>query len=476
MKPEDIKALVEEQRRFFSSGATRELGFRREQLENLRGMIARNRDKIQSAVRDDLRKPPFEMFASEIAMLFAEIDYALKRLDCWARPARVSLPPFLFGASGYVYPEPYGVALIMAPWNYPFVLLLAPLVGAIAAGDCAVLKPSEVSPHSSRAIAEMVAETFDPSYVAALEGGMEVNQPLLRQRFDLIFFTGSAAVGKEVMKAAAEQLTPVVLELGGKSPCIVDEGADLKYAARRIAFGKFLNAGQTCIAPDYVLAHESLAKPLLEELRGAIRSFYGRDPRSSRNLARIINRRHFERLSRLLESVDVVQGGERDPADLYIAPTVVLEPPLESPLMQEEIFGPILPLITFRTLDEAVELVNSRPKPLALYFFSPDAGRQERILRETSAGGVCINTTMLHESTQTLPFGGVGQSGMGAYHGKASFDAFSHHKSILRQRSRLDMVLRPPYPESKAVNAVLQRLLLSGRGCRPSRSPRSRKG
>jgi acyl-CoA reductase-like NAD-dependent aldehyde dehydrogenase len=463
----EIADLVGEQRRYFRSGATREISFRRTQLEKFRGMIQDNRERILKAVDDDLRKPPFEMFASEIAFLLAEVGFALKKLACWTSPVKVSSPPIFLGAESRIYPEPYGVALIFAPWNYPFVLLLAPLVGAIAAGNCTVLKPSEVSPHSSRAIAEMVAETFDPSYITAVEGGMEVSEPLLQQKFDYIFFTGGTVVGKEVMKAAAEHLTPVTLELGGKSPCIVDEGVRLRYAARRIAFGKFLNAGQTCIAPDYLLVHHSVKPRLLEELRKSTISFYGKEPRKSRHYTRIINSRHFERLSRLLGEGNIVTGGETDAEDLYVAPTIIDEPGWDAPVMHEEIFGPILPVFAYHDLDEAIEMVNSRPKPLALYLFSPDTARQQRILREISAGGVCINSTVLHESTQTLPFGGVGNSGMGAYHGKATFDTFTHYKPVLNQRLPLDMVLRPPYPDSKAVNAVLQRLLLSGRKCRP---------
>jgi aldehyde dehydrogenase (NAD+) len=467
MTPADIASLVKEEHSYFKSGATLDVSFRREQLERLRGMIRSNQDRIQEAVYEDMRKPPFEMFASETAFLLAEVDYALKKLACWTSPAKVPGPLAFFGADCRVYPEPYGVALIVSPWNYPFMLLFAPLIGAMAAGNCCVLKPSEISPCSSHAIAELVSETFDPRYIAAVEGGMEVNTPLLEQEFDYIFFTGGTVVGQEIMKAAAEHLTPVTLELGGKSPCIVDEHVRLRYAARRIAFGKWLNAGQTCIAPDFLFVHRDIKPRLLEELKHAVRSFYGADPQRSRNYARIIDSRHFERLSGLLGEGNIVIGGESDASDLYIAPTVIDEPGWDARVMRDEIFGPILPVFAYRDLDEAIEVVNSRPKPLALYFFSLDKERQRRILRETSAGGVCINTTMLQESTQTLPFGGVGNSGMGAYHGKASFDTFSHYKGVLDQRLPLDMVLRPPYPDSKVFNRILQRLLINGRKCRP---------
>lgn len=461
-----IDRLVEEQRRYFTSGATLDVTFRRAQLERLRDMVRTNRKELLEAAYEDMRKPPFEMFATEIAMVLAEIDFALKRLDCWVRPVRVPSPLALISAESRIHPEPYGLTLILAPWNYAFMLLFAPLVGAIAAGNCAVLKPSETSPHSSRLFARMVAETFDPGYVSVAEGGMEVNEPLLRQRFDYIFFTGSTRVGKEVMRAAAEHLTPVTLELGGKSPCIVDEGVRMRYAARRIAFGKWLNAGQTCIAPDYLLVHDGIKEEMIGELAKALLSFYGGDPRRSRHYARIVDGRHFERLKGLMSSGNILVGGGSDASELYIAPTIIDEPAWDSPLMAEEIFGPILPVFAYRELEEAIAIVNSRPKPLALYFFSPDRDRQLRILREVSAGGVCINTAMLHESTQTLPFGGVGASGMGAYHGKTSFDTFTHYKPVLDQRLPLDMVLRPPYPDSRFVNFILQRLLLSGKRCR----------
>ncbi len=466
MNPSDIASLVEGQRAYFRGGNTRDVSFRRKQLERLREMIRSNQDRIQEAVYEDLRKPPFEMFASETAFMLAEVDYALKKLTCWTSPVKVPGPRVFLGADCRVYPEPYGVALIISPWNYPFVLLFAPLIGSMAAGNCSVLKPSEISSHSSHVIAELVSETFEPHYIAAVEGGMEVNSPLLEQEFDYIFFTGGTVVGREVMKAAAEHLTPVTLELGGKSPCIVDERARLRHAARRIAVGKWLNAGQTCIAPDYLLVHRDVKSRLLEELKSALRSFYGADPQRSRHYARIIASRHFERLSRLLEEGDIVIGGESDASDLYIAPTVIDEPGWDSQAMRDEIFGPILPVISYRELDEAIACVNSRPKPLALYFFSQDKERQQRILAETSPGGICINSTMLQESTQTLPFGGVGNSGMGAYHGKYSFDTFTHYKGVLDQRLPVDMVLRPPYPDSRMINRVFQRLLLSGRKCR----------
>lgn len=464
----DIGGLVQGQREFFASGATRDIVFRRAQLEKLKRLLKSNQSRIEEAVARDLHRHPFEAFISESAFLLSEIDYALGHLDCWAQPQEVPSPRVFLGAESRICPEPYGVALIIAPWNYPFNLLLTPLVGAMAAGNCAVLKPSEASPHSSAVIASMIAGEFDPGYVAVVEGGMEVNVPLLKERYDYIFFTGGAAVGRAVMEAAARHLTPVTLELGGKSPCIVDRDVRVGYTARRIAFGKFLNAGQTCVAPDYLLVQREVKRPLLEAIRRAVRSFYGDDPRTSRHFARVINQRHFDRLERLMDEGEIVMGGERDRSSLYVAPTMIDEPPLDAPIMQEEVFGPVLPVIAYDNLEEALNLVGSRPKPLALYFFSPHRELQEMVLLKTSSGGVCINSTLLQESTPTLPFGGVGDSGMGDYHGKASFDTFTHFKSVLRQRLPLDDLLRPPYPDLPVLNRVIQRLLVQGRRCRRS--------
>jgi aldehyde dehydrogenase (NAD+) len=466
INPSHAGRLVQEQRRFFKSGITRDISFRRERLLEMKDMIRRHQDEILEAAHKDLGKPPFEMFASENAFILSEIDYAEKNLDCWTSPRRVKTPNAYFGARSLVYPEPYGVTLIIAPWNYPFVLLLSPLVGSIAAGNCAVVKPSEISAHSSRIIARMISETFEPQHVAALEGGVEVSESLLEEKFDYIFFTGSGAVGKVVMRAAAEHLTPVTLELGGKSPCIVDSDIRVKYTANRIVFGKFWNAGQTCIAPDYLLVDRSIKPLLLEEVRRHIRSFYGEDPSRSRDYARIVNDNHFQRLAQLLGEGNILIGGDTDRENLYIAPTVIDDLSFDAPIMREEIFGPILPVFAYDDLDEALAIVNSRPKPLSLYFFSLDRTKQEKVLRETSSGGVTINSALLHHSTQTLPFGGVGESGMGAYHGRSTFDTFTHYRGVLDQRIPLDFVLRPPYPGSRIVNAALQRLLVVGRRCR----------
>jgi aldehyde dehydrogenase (NAD+) len=440
----DIERLVKAQREYLRTGSTRDISLRLDQLRKLKAMIEKYQEEMVRAVADDLEKPRNEMLASEIALTLKEIEYTRRNLKRWAAPHPVKTAPVSSKASAYLYPEPYGVALIMAPWNYPFLLLLQPLVGSIAAGNCTVLKPSEISWHSSHVIAEMIAETFEPLYIAAVEGGMEVNRPLLAEKFDYILFTGSTAVGRAVMEAAARHLTPVTLELGGKSPCIVDSDAPLEYAANRIVWGKFINAGQTCIAPDYLLAHADIKEQLLEAIKRNIGIFYGEDPSRSPNYGRIINERHFQRLVKLLEEGDVITGGESNPSELYIAPTVIDNLTYDAPVMEEEIFGPILPVFTYHDLEEAISIVNSRPRPLALYLFSVNTSTQERILRETSCGGVTINSTLLHMTPHALPYGGVGESGMGTYHGKHSFDTFTHYKSVLNKGVPEDFMPRPP--------------------------------
>jgi acyl-CoA reductase-like NAD-dependent aldehyde dehydrogenase len=420
-------------------------------------MLRRYEEDIYLAVYEDLHKPRFEMRTAEMDLIYGEIDFALEHLKDWARPRDVPLPGRFLKDRGIIYPEPYGVALIIAPWNYPFLLLISPLTGSIAAGNCSVLKPSEISGNSSRLAAEMIAETYDPAFVTAIEGGVEVGQDLLGHKFDYIFFTGSTSVGKAVMRAAADHLTPVTLELGGKSPCIVDKPVNVEDSASRIVWGKFMNAGQTCIAPDYLLVEKEVEAALLEAMQQKIGMFYGEDPAKSESYARIISGKHFERLSRMLRKGNIIIGGEQDRTRLYIAPTVMDGVAPESPLMQEEIFGPILPVFTYRGLDEAVSFVNSRPKPLALYFFSSDAKKQERILRETSAGGVAINSTLSQASTQTLPYGGVGDSGMGAYQGKASFDTFTHYKSAFVRNVACDDGPAPLYPHVEALKKCTSR-------------------
>lgn len=439
-----IKDIVKKQRDFFRTGQTQCLDFRLAQLAALKQSILANQDDILAAVKADLNRPAFEGYF-EIAAL-AEIELATKQLKRWGKPQKVKTSIAQFPSSAYIQPEPLGVALIIGPWNYPFQLLMLPLVGAIAAGNCAILKPSELAPYTSKVIAKMIDQAFDPSYVAVVEGGAEVSQTLLAEKFDHIFFTGGTAIGRIVMEAAAKHLTPVTLELGGKSPCIVDADVNLATAAKRIAWGKFINAGQTCIAPDYLLVDRRIKDQLVEQLKQCIRDFYGEDPAQSESYCRIINQRHFYRLAKFLDHGTIVTGGQTDATQRYIAPTILENVTWDDAVMQDEIFGPILPVLAYDDLDEAIAQVNDRPKPLALYFFSNDKAKQNQVLQQTSSGGACVNDTVMQVGIESLPFGGVGESGMGAYHGKASFDTFSHKKSVLRKGLWFDLAWRyAPY-------------------------------
>jgi aldehyde dehydrogenase (NAD+) len=401
---------------------------------------------ITAALAADFSKPAFETYGTEIGILLAEIRFTLRHLKKWVKPRRVKASLFNFPSRDYIYPEPLGVSLVIGAWNYPFQLTLSPVIGSIAAGGCAILKPSELTTATSQIIAQLIQKHFPPEYLTVVQGGPETSQALLELPFDKIFFTGSIPVGKIVAAAAAKQLVPVTLELGGKSPCIVDQTTDLPAAARRIVWGKFLNAGQTCVAPDYLLVQQTILPAFLQQLATTITAFYGPDPSQSPDFARIINQRHFERLSKLMTDASIFTGGQTDAEGLYIAPTLLTGITWQHPLMQEEIFGPLLPVLPFNTLSEAIAEVNIRPKPLALYLFSRDKKAQATVLAQTSSGGVCLNDTVSHLANPHLPFGGVGSSGQGNYHGKASFDAFSHHKSVLKKPFRPDLPLRyPPY-------------------------------
>ncbi len=450
-----VKDIIHKQRKFFATGKTKDVEWRIEQLRRLKQVIVDEQEAIINAVKADLGRPDFEAYF-ELAAI-SEINYALKHLKSWVKPKKVRAGIEQFPASAQIYPEPLGVVLIISPWNYPFQLMISPLTGAIAAGNCAVLKPSELAAHTSRAIADIIQKTFDPAYIAVVEGGVETSQQLLEEKFDRIFFTGGTAIGKIVMQAAAKHLTPVTLELGGKSPCIVDYDVDLNYAAKRITWGKYLNAGQTCIAPDYLLVHSRIKSELLIEIKKCVKEFYGDDPSKSPDYSRIISRRHLERLEPLLKDGEIAIGGQTKPEEKYIAPTVIDRISWESPVMQEEIFGPILPVLEYTDLTEAIAQINARPKPLALYVFSKDKQKQEQVLQETSSGGVCINDTVMQVGVSTLPFGGVGDSGIGSYHGKASFDTFSHYKSVLKKGFRLDPNWR--YPPYKDKLSLLKRII-----------------
>ena len=450
MKKEEITALVQATAAFFATNATKSYAFRIEQLHKLEAAVDKYEQKINDALYKDLHKVSMETYFTEIGMVQEEIRFLSKHLKSLMKPRRVRTPVTHFLASSTVYYEPYGTVLIMSPWNYPINLTLAPLAGAIAAGNCAVIKPSNYSPETSKVIADLIAETFDPRFVTVVTGGREENTGLLEQKFDYIFFTGSATVGKAVMEAAARYLTPVTLELGGKSPCIVDETADISAAARRILFGKMLNGGQTCVAPDYVLIHRQVKTAFIEQCKAVLREFLPTEAYISCNVTRIINDKHFERLTHLMEGETAVIGGTADAHMRFIPLTVLDNINFESPVMQEEIFGPILPLISFTDLQWAVDQVRNLPKPLALYLFTRDAAVERKILSEISFGGGCINDTIVHLATPFMPFGGVGGSGMGSYHGKQSFFTFSHEKSMMKKSLLIDLSMRyHPYSEKK---------------------------
>lgn len=443
-----IEETIAEQRAFFKKGKTYSYDFRKEQLDKLRSVIKKYEQELLDALKKDLGKPAFEAYGTELGLVLDELAFVRRHLKKWMKPERVHTSLVNFPSSSRIFKDPYGVTLIMSPWNYPVLLTLDPLIGALAAGNCADVKPSNYSPHVSALLKKMLEETYPPEYVAVIEGGREANQSLLSQKFDYIFFTGSVKVGKLVMESASHNLTPVSLELGGKSPCIVDETADLELAAKRIVWGKYINAGQTCVAPDYLLVHEKVKDELLEKIIFTIKKFFGPTPQMSESFPRIVNEKHYERLLGLMGSGKVLIGGVGDAKRLQIAPTVLDEVEWESPVMQEEIFGPILPVLTFSSMKEAMELVNARAKPLACYYFTRKSDRERNLLQKVSFGGGCINDTVMHLVSSHMPFGGVGNSGMGGYHGKDSFDTFSHRKSILKKSRLIDMPLRyPPYKD-----------------------------
>lgn len=442
----DIHALISAQRAHFQSGVTLPLSARREALHALGQAIRLHERDIAAALAADLNKSPAESYMCEIGMTLSELRYVERHLNRWARDRSVPTPLSQFHAKSFTVCDPYGVVLIMSPWNYPFLLTLEPLIGAIAAGNCCIVKPSAYSPATSALIQRLLSQCFPPEYVAVVEGGRAENQALLEQKFDYIFFTGSVAVGKEVMAKASVHLTPVTLELGGKSPCVVDRSAKLDLAAKRLVFGKLLNCGQTCVAPDYVLIDKEIKDDFLAALKKWMSAMYGSDPLDNQGYVRMINRKHFDRVMGLIDPEKVVYGGQGDPETLKIQPTILDHVSPEDPVMQEEIFGPVLPILTYNSLDEAVDFINGRPHPLALYLFSEDKSVQERFLRRVPFGGGCINDTIIHLASSRLGFGGVGDSGMGSYHGKKSFETFSRRKSIVKKSTWLDLPIRyAPY-------------------------------
>ncbi len=446
----EIKVIVDKQREFFLTGKTLSYEWRMKALTRLEQAVREMEGEINEALKKDLNKSSFESCMTEVGMTLSEIGYVKKHLKKWMRDSRVSTPLAQFPAKSFQTAEPYGVVLIMSPWNYPFLLSIEPLVGAIAAGNCCVLKPSAYSEASAAVIAKLIHRVFPEKFAAVITGGRKENTRLLEQRFDYIFFTGSPSVGKLVMEKAAKHLTPISLELGGKSPCIVDETADLSLAAKRIVFGKFLNSGQTCVAPDYVLVKKEREEELLGQLEKWIRSMYGQDPLENPDYPKMINEKHFKRVLGLIRQEKVAAGGTCNAETMQIAPTVLRGVTLEDPVMQEEIFGPVLPVLTWDTKEDLLSVIRSYEKPLALYLFSNDRKLQRFILSRVSFGGGCINDTIIHLATSEMGFGGVGGSGMGSYHGKDSFDTFTHRKSIVKKSNRLDLPVRyQPYTKFK---------------------------
>ena len=446
MTEQEIKDIVTRQRKYFQTGATLPVSSRLAALQKLYHSISVHESEIHNALKKDLGKSGFESYMCETGMVLEELSYMLKHTPKFAREQRVRTPLAQFHSRSYKKPSPYGVTLIMSPWNYPFMLTLSPLVDALAAGNTAVVKPSAYSPHTSEVLRLILSECFEPQYVAVVTGGRAENTCLLHEHFDYIFFTGSQNVGKEVMRNAAEYLTPVTLELGGKSPCIVDQTADIKLAAKRIVFGKYLNCGQTCVAPDYVYCHRSVKDKLIKEVQKQIRRQYGKQPLCNSDYGKIINEKHFDRILGLIDEKKVVHGGGSDRSTLRIEPTVMDNASFSDAVMQEEIFGPVMPVLTFDSLDEAIRRINSMPHPLALYLFTSDKKAARKVTARCGFGGGCINDTIIHLATSEMGFGGFGESGMGAYHGKTGFDTFTHYKSIVDKKTWIDLPMRyQPY-------------------------------
>ena len=442
----NYEELIKEQRAFFNNRTTGDISFRKQSLTALQKAIRKYEKELSEALRKDLGKAPFESYMTEIGFILSEIRHTLKHLDKWAAAKRCKTPLFLFGSTSHTRPEPYGIVLILSPWNYPVQLLLAPLVGAIAAGNCAILKPSPRTVHTNHILGKLISETFPPQYIAFLETDNRQTDNLLKQHFDYIFYTGGVAFGKRIMMAAAKNLTPVTLELGGKTPCIVDNDAHIQIAARRIVWGKYLNCGQTCVAPDYIFVHREVKDKLITALQAEIERQYGKSPQESPDYPRIISQDHFYNLLLLLKQGHIVAGGKYDDKDLYIAPTVISGILPENRIMSEEIFGPILPLLDFDDIDNVIDYVNNQEKPLALYYFGQNKKKARYVLQNTSSGGACINDVVTHVANTHLPFGGVGSSGTGAYHGKYSFDTFSHTRSIVQSTTRFNIGMKfAPY-------------------------------
>lgn len=457
---EDVDGILKRQREFFQSGRTRDVEYRVKKLKKLKTNIIKNERDILKALKQDLNKSEFEAYETEVGMVLEEINMAIRKTKKWSKIEKVRTPLMHFGTKSYIYKEPYGIVLNISPWNYPFQLALSPIIGALSAGNCAILKPSKYSKATSEVLERLIKETFKEEYVAvvAKDGGKDEINELLNHKFDYIFFTGSPKVGKVVMAKAAENLTPVTLELGGKSPCIVHKDADVKKASKRIVWGKFLNAGQTCVAPDYLMVHEDIKEELIYYIKKDIEEFFGEDPRLSDDFGRIINERQFNRLVSYLDRGHVIYGGNQNSKERYISPTLMDTLSWAYPIMQEEIFGPIFPIMEYKDINSMVKLLSGRPKPLALYLFTESKEVEKKVLDNISFGGGCVNDTVIHVASPYVPFGGVGNSGMGAYHGRESFELFTHRKPILKKTTFFDIKVRyAPYKEKlKILKKILK--------------------
>ena len=458
MTEQEIKDILQQQNHFFSSGKTIPAEFRLKQLENLKEAMIRHEADLAAALKEDLGKSRMESYMCEIGLTLSELTWMQKHLRSLMRSKRVSTPAAQFAAKSFRSPSPYGTVLIMSPWNYPVLLTLDPLIDAIAAGNTAVVKPSAYAPCTFNVMKTIIEECFPKHYVAVVDGGRAENQALLQQRFDMIFFTGGKTVGREVLRHAAEYFTPVTLELGGKSPCIVDSTAKIRLAAKRIVFGKYLNCGQTCVAPDYILCDKRIRDELITAILAEIEKQFGKEPLKNPNYGKIINEKHFERILGLINGEKLVYGGQSEPESLRIAPTVLNNITWDDAVMGEEIFGPLLPILTFDTLNEALDTVESHPHPLALYFFSEDKAAQKKVLDTCRFGGGCINDTIIHLATSDMPFGGVGESGMGSYHGRVGFETFSHYRSIVDKKTWMDLPIR--YQKYTGLKEKMMRMFL----------------
>ena len=459
MTAQEIAFILEEQRKFFLSGETLPIKFRKQMLKKLYASVVFHKEEILSALTSDLGKSDFEGFMCEVGLSLTEISYMIKNVKKFAKEKTVVTPLAQFASRSYKKPCPYGNTLIMSPWNYPFLLSIEPLANAIAAGNTAILKPSAYSPATSNVIEKILSECFEKKFVAVVTGGRQENAALLEQKFDFVFFTGSQAVGKEVLRHTAENLTPTILELGGKSPCIIDSSAKIRLAAKRVVFGKYLNCGQTCVAPDYILCHKDIKDEFVKEVKIQIEKQYGKNPLENSDYGKIINQKHFERVSSLINAEKIVHGGKTNPQTQQIEPTVLDNVTWDDAVMQEEIFGPIMPILTYENLDQVIADLQKKQKPLALYFFSQNKKNIKAVTEKVSYGGGCINDTIIHLATSEMGFGGVGESGMGSYHGKTGFDAFSHTKSIVDKKTWMDLPMRYQ-PYDRKINGKLLKMFL----------------